>query len=155
MIRTTGGALPIVSSLAKSLPGKVLSSVGRRLPPAFVSAHVVAALEIARHMQWLAPPQELGGRTFAITVEDLGLRCCFTCQDGRFRPMWRDTGATMDLEISASLASFTSLARGTMDADTLFFQRQLKIAGDTDLGLIVKNWLDATERPAWLAAFNK
>jgi len=41
--------------------------------------------------------------------------------------------------------------RGTADADTLFFQRRLKIAGDTELGLIVKNWLDAAARPAWLA----
>jgi predicted lipid carrier protein YhbT len=144
-----------MNRITASLPGKLLARIGQRLPPAVVSAHVVAALEIARHMQWLTPPEELDGRSFAITVEDLGLRCCFTCLDGRFRPLWHSRGVAMDLEISASLASFTNLARGTMDADTLFFQRQLKIAGDTDLGLIVKNWLDATERPAWLAAFNK
>ena len=32
----------------------------------------------------------------------------------------------------------------------LFFQRRLRISGDTELGLIVKNWLDASPRPAWL-----
>ena len=40
--------------------------------------------------------------------------------------------------------------RADMDADTLFFQRRLRISGDTELGLIVKNWLDASPRPAWL-----
>jgi predicted lipid carrier protein YhbT len=128
-----------------------LACIGSRLPTSFVSAHLVAALEFARHMQWLQPPAQLDGRSFGIRIEDLGLRCCFTCRQGRFRLLWGAGGAQrMDLEISASLSDFTSLARGAMDADTLFFQRRLKIAGDTDLGLIVKNWLDATERPAWL-----
>jgi len=129
----------------------VVAGIGRRLPVPFVSAHLIAALEFARHMQWLQPPARLDGRSFAITIEDLGLRCCFTCRQGRFRLQWHATGR-MDLEISASLADFVSLARGAMDADTLFFQRRLKIAGDTDLGLVVKNWLDATERPAWLTS---
>ena len=128
-----------------------LAQIGRRLPPAFISIHIVAVLEITRHLQWLTPPRELNGRSFAITIEDLGLRCCFSCQANRFRPQWTSTD-TQDLQISASLSDFASLARGSMDADTLFFQRRLKIAGDTDLGLIVKNWLDAPERPAWLTS---
>jgi predicted lipid carrier protein YhbT len=36
------------------------------------------------------------------------------------------------------------------DADTLFFRRRLKMEGDTELGVAVKYWLDASERPAWL-----
>ncbi|MEC5384880.1 SCP2 sterol-binding domain-containing protein [Uliginosibacterium sp. H3] len=129
-----------------------LASLGRHLPAGFVSAHLVAALEFARHMQWLQPPPQLDGRSFGISIEDLGLRCCFSCRQGRFRPQWHASNTqSMDLEIGARLADFASLARGTMDADTLFFQRRLKISGDTDLGLIVKNWLDATERPAWLS----
>jgi O2-independent ubiquinone biosynthesis accessory factor UbiT len=38
------------------------------------------------------------------------------------------------------------------DADTLFFRRRLKVEGDTELGIAVKYWLDASERPAWLTA---
>ena len=49
----------------------------------------------------------------------------------------------------ARLADFLALMRADMDADTLFFQRRLRISGDTELGLIVKNWLDASPRPAW------
>jgi predicted lipid carrier protein YhbT len=41
------------------------------------------------------------------------------------------------------------------DPDTLFFNRTLDIEGDTELGLIVKNMLDAVEWPGFLgkAAF--
>jgi predicted lipid carrier protein YhbT len=133
----------------------LLAGVGRRLPRSFVSAHFVAALEAARHMHWLAPPAELDGRNFGITIEDLGLELHFTCRQGSFKPIWHNSDSAMDLNISAKLADFACLARGTMDADTLFFQRRLKISGDTNLGLIVKNWLDATERPEWLTHFSQ
>jgi predicted lipid carrier protein YhbT len=54
------------------------------------------------------------------------------------------------LELGAKLADLFRLIRAETDADTLFFQRRLRISGDTELGLIVKNWLDAAPRPAWL-----
>jgi predicted lipid carrier protein YhbT len=147
--------LPKLSSprLPPLLP--LLAGIGRRLPRSIVSAHFVAALEAARHMRWLTPPAELDNRNFGITVEDLGLELHFTCRQGRFKPIWHKSNDAMDLQISANVADFASLARGTMDADTLFFQRRLKISGDTNLGLIVKNWLDATERPEWLMRFGQ
>jgi len=128
-------------------PPALLVSLGRRLPPAFLSLHFTAGLLVARHLNWLLPPAELEGKRFAIEVADLGLRCLFCCRHGSFRPSW---DAQVDLELSASAADFFSMLQGEMDADTLFFQRRLKISGDTELGLMVKNWLDATERPAWL-----
>ena len=39
------------------------------------------------------------------------------------------------------------LAGRREDADTLFFQRRLVLTGDTELGLVVKNMLDAVEWP--------
>ncbi|GAB1579801.1 hypothetical protein BPNSA17_46340 [Bordetella petrii] len=104
-------------------------------------------LEVARLFKWLVPPSEIEGKRFAISVDDLGLRSCFTCRHGRFRPLWTTDA---DLELGAVFGDFLALMRGTSDADTLFFQRRLRIAGDTELGLIVKNWLDAADRPAWL-----
>lgn len=130
----------------------MLAKLGRRVPGPFISLHFVAGLELARRLKWLEPPAELNGRTFAITVEDLGLRSSFVVRDGAFRPLWhrgpQDGGA--ELELGAKLADFVALMRSETDADTLFFQRRLRIAGDTELGLIVKNWLDAAPRPAWL-----
>ena len=95
---------------------------------------------------------QIDGHSFAITSRTLA---CLLLQlqagtlfvrNGKMNGMQ----ARMDLELGANLDDFASLANGSVDADTLFFQRRLKISGDTDLGLIVKNWLDATERPAWL-----
>jgi predicted lipid carrier protein YhbT len=40
------------------------------------------------------------------------------------------------------------LAARREDADTLFFQRRLRMSGDTELGLYLKNFLDAFEPPA-------
>jgi len=138
-------------SAALNLP-PMLAKLGKRVPGPFVSLHFVAGLELARRLKWLEPPAELNGRTFAITVEDLGLRSSFVVRDGAFRPLWNkgpQAGAA-ELELGAKLADFLALMRAETDADTLFFQRRLRIAGDTELGLIVKNWLDAAPRPAWL-----
>lgn len=131
-----------------TVPGLV-ARVGRRLPAPLVSLHFVAGLELARRLDWLSPPVELDGRSFAITVEDLGVRSSFMVRGGAFRPRWN--GQACELELGAKLADLLALMRAETDADTLFFQRRLRISGDTELGLIVKNWLDAAPRPAWLA----
>ncbi|MBA9883150.1 SCP2 sterol-binding domain-containing protein [Ralstonia pickettii] len=129
-------------------PPATLVRMARRLPTPLTSLPFVLGLDIARRLSWLTPPPELEGRRFAITVEDLGLRACFCCRGGAFHLL---SGQVPELELHAGVAEFVALIRGTADADTLFFQRRLKIAGDTELGLIVKNWLDAAARPAWLA----
>lgn len=50
-----------------------------------------------------------------------------------------------DLSISGCVYGFLLLATRREDADTLFFNRRLKLGGDTELGLYVKNFLDALE----------
>ncbi|WYX31515.1 SCP2 sterol-binding domain-containing protein [Achromobacter denitrificans] len=139
-------------SAAIVLPS-ALARIGRRLPPPLVSLHFVAGLELARRLKWLSPPEELEGRSFAITVEDLGLRNCFTLRQGAFRTVW--DGAPAELELGAKFADLLALMRLETDADTLFFQRRLRISGDTELGLIVKNWLDAAPPPAWLQRLSR
>ncbi len=47
--------------------------------------------------------------------------------------------------IRGSLAAFKTLAERRQDPDQLFFQRQLVIEGDTELGLGLKNLLDSLE----------
>ena len=42
---------------------------------------------------------------------------------------------------------FALLAARKEDPDTLFFSRRLVMEGDTELGLLVKNTLDAIEQP--------
>ena len=55
--------------------------------------------------------------------------------------------ARTDLTISASAQDFLRLAQRQDDPDTLFFNRRLSMEGDTELGLVVKNALDALELP--------
>ncbi|WP_241068611.1 ubiquinone anaerobic biosynthesis accessory factor UbiT [Achromobacter insuavis] len=136
-----------MSGAGFTVPGLV-ARLGRRLPAPLVSLHFVAGLELARRLNWLSPPAELDGRSFAITIEDLGVRSSFMVRDGAFRPLWNGQGC--ELELGAKVADLLALMRAETDADTLFFQRRLRISGDTELGLIVKNWLDAAPRPAWL-----
>jgi len=57
------------------------------------------------------------------------------------------SGAQADLTISAIAHDFLLLAQRREDPDTLFFSRRLSMEGDTELGLVVKNCLDALELP--------
>jgi predicted lipid carrier protein YhbT len=50
-----------------------------------------------------------------------------------------------DLTIEGTVYTFLLLATREEDADTLFFRRQLKTSGDTELGLHVKNFLDGLD----------
>jgi predicted lipid carrier protein YhbT len=55
---------------------------------------------------------------------------------------WQDKD---DLNLSGHLYDFMLLASRQEDSDTLFFHRRLKMEGNTDLGLEVKNLLDGME----------
>ena len=50
-----------------------------------------------------------------------------------------------DMIISASAYDFYQLSRREEDPDTLFFSRRLVMAGDTELGLVLKNTIDAMD----------
>lgn len=54
-----------------------------------------------------------------------------------------------DLTISANAHDFYLMSQRQVDPDTLFFSRRLLMEGDTELGLIVKNALDALELPVF------
>ncbi|HLR13997.1 MAG TPA: SCP2 sterol-binding domain-containing protein [Burkholderiaceae bacterium] len=54
-------------------------------------------------------------------------------------------GADVALTISATVADFWCLLQRHEDPDTLFFNRRLTMKGDTELGLWIKNSLDAID----------
>jgi len=90
--------------------------------------------------------QPLAGRRYAIRVKDLGLSLRFTVTARGFAP---DSGAP-ELTISATARDFLLLLGRREDPDTLFFSRRLVSEGDTELGLTVKNLLDALDPEAVL-----
>ena len=130
-----------------TLPAFV-SAVGNRLPQWPHALVLTTGLNAALKMK-LLPEDSLAlleGRTFLVDVQDTGGRACFTYRDGLFRPLFT-LPETPDLTFAAKLSAFLQLALRQEDPDTLFFNRELSIEGDTELGLIVKNMLDAVEWP--------
>ncbi|WP_153111970.1 ubiquinone anaerobic biosynthesis accessory factor UbiT [Propionivibrio limicola] len=127
----------------------LVSRIGRRLPQWPHAVALTAALNAATRMKVLPADslELLEGRTFLIEVLDTGGVACFAYRGGYFRPLFSAPDAP-DLAFRANLSAFLQLAVRQEDPDTLFFNRALSIEGDTELGLIVKNMLDAIEWPA-------
>ncbi len=85
----------------------------------------------------------LEGRTVRIHVRDMRLTFCITLQQGRLAAS--RSRNMPDLSITGTLHAFLLLAARREDSDTLFFQRRLRMEGDTELGLEVKNFLDGLD----------
>lgn len=120
-------ALAPLAARLPAFPGSVLLAAGANL--AFGTATVEA----------LAP---LFGKTVRIRVTDAGLDFHFKVSPGGFVACRAGPPSVM---ISAGARDFLRLARREVDADTLFFDRKLSIEGDTELGLLLKNRLDALD----------
>jgi predicted lipid carrier protein YhbT len=129
------------------LPG-FIAGIGRVLPQWPHSLGLIAGLNLARQMKLLPEEslQELAGKVFRVRVNDTGGEASFTYRDGAFRPVFRVEGEP-DLAFAANLSAYLQLLARQEDPDTLFFNRELEIIGDTELGLRVKNMLDAVEWP--------
>lgn len=87
----------------------------------------------------------LGGRWLRIEVRDVGLQWFVTQRDNQLL-VSREESA--DVSFSADANDLILIAARREDPDTLFFQRRLRVEGDTELGLYVKNLMDAIELEA-------
>ena len=87
----------------------------------------------------------LHGKLICLHVSDAQISLHFTLNKRGVTPS--HAGKTPDLTISAKAYDFISLAMRKEDPDTLFFSRRLLMEGDTELGLLLKNTLDALELP--------
>ncbi len=85
----------------------------------------------------------LNHRHMNIIISDAGLRFSVTLENGRLQVRKAVTGS--DLSIEGTTYTFLLLGTRREDADTLFFRRQIKTQGDTELGLYLKNFLDGLE----------
>jgi predicted lipid carrier protein YhbT len=126
----------------------IIARLGARLPQWPHSINLVLALNAARKLGVLPEDtlQELEGRHFRVTVLDTGMVVDFAYSNGAFRPIFRPSTAP-DLHFTARLSAFLQMVSRQEDPDTLFFNRTLTVEGDTELGLRVKNMLDALEWP--------
>jgi len=129
------------------LPG-FIATLGQRLPQWPHGLALVAGLNAALKMK-LLPESELtvlDDKLFRVQVRDTGGTAHFTYRGSLFRPVFRPAREP-DLAFAANLSAYLQLLARQEDPDTLFFNRELEITGDTELGLIVKNMLDAVEWP--------
>ncbi|HDG1689082.1 TPA: SCP2 domain-containing protein [Kluyvera georgiana] len=84
----------------------------------------------------------LEGRWLSIEVRDIGLKWFTSVENER---LIVSDAAEADVSFSADASDLLMIAARKQDPDTLFFQRRLVIEGDTELGLYVKNLMDAIE----------
>lgn len=120
-----------------------LARVIRKLPALPASAGLVALLNLSawkalKDLDW-AP---MRGKRFGMHVRDTGLRAYFSVSRGGFVA---EINEQADVTFTATAEDFARLALRLEDPDALFFNRRLLIEGNTDLGLMVKNMLDAVE----------
>jgi O2-independent ubiquinone biosynthesis accessory factor UbiT len=83
----------------------------------------------------------LDNKTLHIQVSDIPVCICLSLSTQKLVL----GGQAPDVLLQGSVHDFLLLASREQDADTLFFQRRLKISGETDLGLEIKNFLDALD----------
>jgi predicted lipid carrier protein YhbT len=128
---------------------KPLGDLLARLPAYPGSLLFVAGLNAAltRHLASDVTPLLLG-KKLRLRVTDTQWAFDFAWVNGRFVASQNAAKSSeADLTIAASAYDFLLLARRLEDPDTLFFSRRLSMEGDTELGLLVKNTLDAIEAP--------
>jgi len=85
----------------------------------------------------------LEGSKVRIKVTDMCLDWLILVEADRFTPIDRE--GEEDVCISGEFRDFTLLAARRADPDTLFFQRRIRVEGDTELGLGVKNTMDSMD----------
>lgn len=78
-----------------------------------------------------------------IKVTDLHIDWLIRVGSDKFTPI--DRGLDDDVCISGNSPDFILLATRQADPDTLFFQRRIRIEGDTELALGVKNTMDSMD----------
>jgi len=78
-----------------------------------------------------------------IRVTDLHLDWLIQVGADRFIPL--DRSLDEDVCITGRSLDFILMAARQADPDTLFFQRRIRVEGDTELGLGVKNTIDSMD----------
>ena len=124
--------------------GPSLMSVPVKLAPFALKRQVLEQVLSWQFRQALAEGELefLEGRWLSIHVRDIGLLWYTSVVDGRLVVSQQ---ADADVSFSADASDLLMIAARKQDPDTLFFQRRLVSEGDTELGLYVKNLMDASE----------
>ncbi|CAM3030366.1 ubiquinone anaerobic biosynthesis accessory factor UbiT [Moritella viscosa] len=127
LVHTVPGLLAIPAKILPfSLQEKVLSQVLNRVFSEGLEDDEFEFLE----QKWLQ-----------VEITDLGINWFISCKDNKL--VIAPKAESVDVSFKGNLNELVLITARKEDPDTLFFQRRLKIEGDTELGLEVKNMLDS------------
>ncbi|MDX2320019.1 MAG: SCP2 domain-containing protein [Moritella sp.] len=127
LVHTVPGLLAIPAKvLPFSLQEKVLSQV---LNKVFSEALADDEFEFLEQ-KWLQ-----------VEITDLAINWFISCENNKL--VIAPKAQAVDVSFKGNLNELVLITARKEDPDTLFFQRRLKIEGDTELGLEVKNMLDS------------
>ena len=135
--------LPIPDSI-RPIAKKVVGIPGRLIP---YSAQK-QVLSVVLNQAFREPLKHgeldfLEGAKVRIKVTDLNIDWLISVGSDKFVAV--DRQLKDDVCISGESPDFILLATRQADPDTLFFQRRIRIEGDTELGLGVKNTMDSMD----------
>jgi len=134
---------PVPDSLLPAPPAAVRELIAR-LPQYPPSAALGLVLNVMlREVLESSALDAARDKLIRIEVTDLGLSLTLRLHD---RGVAASAGAAPDVTIAADSTAYWALVNGSEDADTLFFSRRLLMSGDTELGLLIRNTLDAIDR---------
>ena len=137
--------IPLLLGSVRQLTRQLVLPIGR-LPGRPAQQLAVALLNQAFAAAIAAGDLEFfTGQSLRIHVEDIAFELHFGF-DGR-RLQLTPAQRTADVGLCGDTLSFLRMLSRREDPDTLFFQRRLRIEGQVELGLAVKNFLAAWEPP--------
>lgn len=97
----------------------------------------------------------LQGSWCRISINDLNLHWLISVDNKTFVMTSAQKNSTADVSFNANGDDLLLIAARKEDPDTLFFQRRLIIEGNTELGLGIKNLIDAIDTDELPPLFNK
>ncbi|RHW76154.1 SCP2 domain-containing protein [Colwellia sp. RSH04] len=137
--------LAVRTSLIDFLP-KVLRPSLKLIPYSGQKAALLPALHsIFREAIEDGDFEFLQGKWLKISITDLQLDWWISFDEDQLIMAAPNEHIQEDVSFSATGDDLVLIAGRKQDPDTLFFQRRLKIEGDTELGLEVKNLIDAID----------
>lgn len=119
---------------------RVPASLIPRALPTTLLARTVNRLMESQHLAQRM--EEIEGSKICLQVRDMDMQLYFEVKGSRLRP---SEDKDWDMRITGTLYHFLVLATRSEDPDTLFFNRSLVLEGKTEVGLYVKNLIDAVD----------
>ncbi len=122
--------------------GKILSLAHRYVPTTIQNKFVLYQLNsLVKTFMEDGELDFMEGKCAHIQLRDLPANWYFT-KAGSNIVMLDEPKEKEDVSFSGTVDAMVLMASQKVDPDTLFFNRELKISGDTELGLEIKNLID-------------